>query len=212
MKGISQLALGAAFDLFQFWAGGTVAKRHLVLGHYSNQKRVLEVGCSVGNIAAVFPRDVHYLGVDTDEGAINYARRKFAHRPGFSFMSTDLRNLRFEQAFDFIVFSGIVHHLDDATAIGLIECSGNMLSPEGTVLVSDPIQPTSTDSTIIKLYRKLERGRYVRTLERLSALMTQPRNLEVVRRELHSVAALPFFKRPIVSNFGVLVLTPSVDT
>jgi len=55
MNPISQWAMPRAFELFQFSIGGTVAKRNLVLQYYSNQKRNLEAGCSVGNIAAAFP-------------------------------------------------------------------------------------------------------------------------------------------------------------
>ncbi len=54
MSPISQWIMPRAFELFQFSIGGTVAKRNLVLQHYSNQKRILEVGCSAGNIAAAF--------------------------------------------------------------------------------------------------------------------------------------------------------------
>ncbi len=55
MNPISQWIMPRAFDLFQFSIGGTVTKRNLVLQYYSNQKRILEAGCSVGNIAAAFP-------------------------------------------------------------------------------------------------------------------------------------------------------------
>ena len=54
MNPISQWVISRAFGLFQFSIGGPVAKRNLVLQYYSNQKRILDAGCSMGNIAAAF--------------------------------------------------------------------------------------------------------------------------------------------------------------
>lgn len=207
MNPISRWLMPRAFDLFQFSIGGTVAKRNLVRHYYSNQKRILEVGCSVGNIAAAFlGQNVEYVGMDIDEDAINYAAKKFRHHPGFSFICGDLCRQKFQRDFDFIVFSAVVHHLDNATATGLLEFSGDILSPQGVVLVSDPIQPRPTDSALIKLYRKMERGQYVRTLEGLSDIMTHLRGLTIVRQECQPVTALPFWSKPIVSYFGLFLL------
>ncbi|MFA6564730.1 MAG: class I SAM-dependent methyltransferase [Verrucomicrobiia bacterium] len=209
MNQVLQWMMPRAFELFQFSVGGTVAKRNLVLQYYSNQKRILEVGCSVGNIAVAFRgRGVEYVGIDTDESAINYATKKFRCHTGFSFICGDLCCQRFQHSFDFIVFSGILHHLDDAAATRLLEFSKESLSPQGVVLVSDPIQPRPEDSALIKLYRKMERGKYVRNLEELSGLLTNVIGLQILQQECQSVTALPFFSKPRVSYFGVFVLGP----
>ncbi len=55
MNPISQRVIYRAFGLFQFSIGSTAAKRNLVLQYYSNQKHILEAGCSTGNIVAAFP-------------------------------------------------------------------------------------------------------------------------------------------------------------
>jgi SAM-dependent methyltransferase len=207
MNPISQWIMPRAFDLFQFSIGGTVAKRNLVLQYYSNQKRILEAGCSVGNIAAAFlGRGVDYVGMDIDESAINYAAKKFRRHPGFSFICGDLCRQKFQHDFDFIVFSAVLHHLDDATATGLLEFSREILAPQGVVLVSDPIQPRPADSALIKLYRKMERGRYVRTLEGLSDLVAKLRGLRVIQQACPPVTALPFWSKPTVSYFGLFLL------
>jgi SAM-dependent methyltransferase len=207
MNPILQWVVPGTFDLFQLAIGGTVAKRNLVLQCHSNQQHILEVGCSVGNIAAAFPgRCVDYVGLDIDEHAIHYAREKFRRQPGFSFICGELCRQKFPHDFDFIVFSGVLHHLDDAAAATLLEFSQGILSANGTLVVSDPVQPRPTDGALIKVYRKLERGKHVRSFEDLSHLLEKLRGLRVVRRENPAVTGLPVFTRPIVSYFGLFLL------
>ena len=85
MKVLSQFLSPIAFDAFQFALGGTIAKRQLVLDVYSNQRRVLEIGCSTGNIASAFlDRDVDYTGVDIDGTAIEMELRLIMPRENSS--------------------------------------------------------------------------------------------------------------------------------
>jgi 2-polyprenyl-3-methyl-5-hydroxy-6-metoxy-1,4-benzoquinol methylase len=207
LTAISQWISPRAFELFQFWIGGTIAKRDLVLRYYSNQKRILEVGCSIGNIASAFRGlNVDYIGLDVDASAVDYAQRKFKRRGAFSFVCGNLWEHQFDHEFDYIVFSAILHHVDDVTAISHLEYCKKILSPRGTVLVSDPIRPRSTDSTLVKLYRKMERGQYVRTFEELSALIAKVQGLRVVEHTCQPVTALPFLSKPTVSYFGLFLL------
>jgi len=202
-----------AFDVFQFWLGCTVAKRKLVMLHYLNQKRILEVGCGTGNIAVAFlSRDVNYTGLDIDGAAIDYAKIKLGGKGGFSFICQELQNYSFESDFDFIIFSGVLHHVDDATALGMLEFSCSILSPEGVLLVSDPIEPGLNDSYIVKLYRKyFERGKYMRDLDALSNLLARVRGLRVVHHQCHGLGPFPIFSRPTVSNFAVFLLKPVIS-
>ena len=210
LSAIAQWISPRAFELFQFWIGGTVAKRDLVLQHYSNQKRILEVGCSIGNIAGAFRGlNVDYIGLDVDASAVDYARRKFKRCGAFSFVSGNLWEQQFDHEFDYIVFSAILHHVDDVTAISHLEYCKKILSPRGTVLVSDPIRPRSTDSTLIKLYRKMERGQHMRTFEELSALIAKVQGLRVVENTCQPVTALPFLSKPTVSYFALFLLEHS---
>jgi len=207
-----RLAMPWAFDVFQYWIGGTIAKRKLVLAKYTNQKRVLEIGCASGNIAPAFLHsDVDYTGLDIDRQAIAYATRKFARNRRFTFVCDELEKCTFDHDFDFIFFSGMLHHVDDAKAVAMLEFSAKLLSPDGVLLVSDPVTPRPSDNVIIKWYRKIERGQHVRTFEKLSALVSSLRGLRVLQKEYLPVTALPVFARPTVSHFGVYVLARSKD-
>ena len=195
------------FDVFQFFIGGTIAKRELVLGCYEHQPRVLEIGCSTGNIARAFIRHkVSYTGVDIDEPAIAYARAKFRKQANFRFLCGDMRVCDLPQPFDFILFSGVLHHLDDRAAREMLELCATLLAPGGCVCVSDPLKPREADGWLIKAYRKLERGENVMSWDQLSQLLSSVKKLQVVQSKMCPVTALPFGSRPVVSHFGVLLL------
>lgn len=212
MDGLALNITPRAFDLFQILFGCTAAKRRLVMRHYSNQHRVLEVGCATGNIAVAFlGRDVNYTGVDIDGAAVDFAARKFRRHAGFAFLRGEIQQQRFSRPFDFIVLSGVLHHVDDATALAMLECSGGLLAPAGTLLVSDPIEPRPEDSRLAKMYRKhLERGRHLRSVDELARLLAKARGLRVVRLECHGLAPFPIGSRPIVARFAVFRLQPHV--
>lgn len=196
-----------AFDVFQFCIGGTIAKRRLVMDRWSGQRRVLEVGCSTGNIASAFRgRDADYVGLDIDPAAIEWARRKFRKAARFSFVCSELHAYPFGQPFDFVIFSGILHHVDTPTARRLMEFSASLLLPGGVVVVSDPLRPEPGDSLLTRAYRKMERGEFVRSREELAQLLEGLSNLRVVRHVCEPVTALPVFRWPVVSTFGVFVL------
>ena len=101
----------------------------------------------------------------------------------------------------------MLHHVDDVTAISNLEYCKKILSPRGTVLVSDPIRPRSTDSTLVKLYRKMERGQSPCVyFQELSALIAKVQGLRVVEHTCQPVTALPFLSKPTVSYFGLFLL------
>lgn len=202
-----RIIMPKAFDLFQFWIGGTVAKRKLVLDKFTNQKHILEVGCSTGNIATAFLKhEVDYIGLDIDGAAIDFAKRKFIHKKNFSFVCNELQKQAFNKAFDFIIFSGVLHHVNDATATDMLEYSCQLRSPEGIVVVSDPIAQRPNDSALAKLYGKMERGKYVRSMDELSGLLGRLSSLRVTQQECHGVSPFPTGSIPTVAHFAVYLL------
>lgn len=81
--------------MMQKTIGGNECKSTLAIEYYRWQKRVLEIGCSVGNISAsfrVFP-DVAFTGIDIDRNAINLAKRRFSDAPNFRFSFISLEEL-----------------------------------------------------------------------------------------------------------------------
>jgi SAM-dependent methyltransferase len=69
---------------------------------------LLDVGCGTGDLLALLPPEVTYVGVDIAPSAIETAQRRFANRPNSQFFCTDFRNWREPVGdLDGIVWAGI---------------------------------------------------------------------------------------------------------
>jgi SAM-dependent methyltransferase len=199
-----------AFDVFQFWIGGTAGKRKLVAEQCHQCNRILEVGCSVGNIASVFlHRNIEYVGVDIDRAAIQYAQFKYRRKPNFSFVCADLRDANIQGLFDCIVFSAVLHHLNASDAKNILEFSKSLLADGGQIIVSDVLHTETTDNLLIRLYGKIERGQFVRTENELETLLNTLNGLVCVRQCQTRIPPLPFFSKPTCSLYSVYRLTKS---
>ena len=97
--------------LMQNTIGGNASKQALATEHYREQKRVLEIGCSVGNISEAFLAfpNVSFTGIDIDSFAIGLAKRRFRNAPNFKFTLSSLEELsRLGETFDYVLFAGCI--------------------------------------------------------------------------------------------------------
>lgn len=190
---------------FQYWIGGTVDKRRLCLRSYAGERRILEVGCSVGNIAQAFVsfQDVEYMGIDIDSRAIACAQRSFARNNNFRFICGDLAEFtRDSSCFDFVLFCGILHHVDDSLAIRLLQNVSNVATDRTPIVIVDPITPEKTDSWLVRHFIRVEQGKHVRSATALTGLLQNIRGLRLLNAQEFLVGATPFH-RPQVARFGV---------
>jgi SAM-dependent methyltransferase len=210
---ISQSRFPRAWEAFQYLVGGTVDKRKLLREHYRGERRILEVGCSVGNTAAAFVGlpDISYTGVDIDPAALNLARNRFARFPSFRFVCQDLlqpdasRPLAF--VFDLVFFAGVCHHLDARTCTALLERAPSLLAPDGRVVVVEPLLPRTDDPLLVRQFIRLEQGRHVLTGAAFERLLRGLEGLELCELGEHLVGATPW-SVPACARFGVYVLRP----
>src|SRR4051794_6084407 len=88
--------------------GGTRDKSALALRHYSNQTRIVEVGCSLGNLSDAYRKldGISYTGVDIDSSAIEIARQRFASQKNFQFEAVPVEELARRGAqYDYVVIA-----------------------------------------------------------------------------------------------------------
>ena len=212
MAFLTQSRFPRLWELFQYWAGASVGKRKMAISHLEKRhKRVLEVGCSVGNVGKVFfdLPGVHYTGIDIDPVVIARAKKKFVAKKNVEFLCEDLT--KFAQTgreFDYILFAGMLHHCDDATCAALLAAGCRLAGREGEIIVSEPFLPEPKDTLYMRLAAKLERGEFVRKKEELVALIYGLAFLEVEELTVHAVALTPFFARPVAAHFGVFRCRP----
>jgi SAM-dependent methyltransferase len=197
------------WNLFQYLIGGTIDKRRLCLNKFSGTGRVLEVGCSVGNIARAFTKypEVRYTGIDIDPGAIAYASSRFARYRNFDFLCEELgafakKGLRF----DYIMFAGCLHHIDDRECLEMLTEAVPMLDEGGTIVIVDPLLPRPDDPWLLHRYIKLEQGGHLRTGDEMLRLIGRLDGIGMPASDECIIGATPIGK-PLCARFGVYTLS-----
>ena len=121
----------------------------------SNIKKVLEVGCGVGAVAAHLARTHGYdvVGTDLDPEQIELAGRFNEKRWNLRFIEADTTLLPFEDdEFDLVLSMKVIHHIKNwQTALGEIR---RVLKPNGYHLFND-IALSSTTSGLLRILIKI---------------------------------------------------------
>jgi ubiquinone/menaquinone biosynthesis C-methylase UbiE len=153
-------------------------------------KRVLDLGCGVGDFAPYFAPRCDYVGIDFNESYIRVARSRHTG-PGVTFIEADVRDPQVvaRGPFDLIMMSGVLHHLPTADARSLIELIPPLLSPEGRFCAMEPVFAPDQSLTA-RLLLASDRGRYVRDEEGYVALFSS--FSEVRASVLHGVLRFPY--------------------
>jgi SAM-dependent methyltransferase len=144
---------------------------------------ILDIGCGTADILDYLPC-VDYWGFDINLAYIDQAKARFGVRGKFQcqeLKAADLDNL---MKFDIVLAIGLLHHLDDTTAVNTLVLAHRALKREGHLLTIDPcIEPGQ--NPIARFLVTHDRGQHVRTSEGYAALVSsifmQPR-VEVIHR------------------------------
>jgi 2-polyprenyl-3-methyl-5-hydroxy-6-metoxy-1,4-benzoquinol methylase len=175
MPFLSQSNFPRLWLLFQYLVGTTAEKRRLAILNYKGQKKILEIGCSVGNVSQIFSqfKDVEFTGIDIDNNALSFARSRLASLPNFKFRNVSLSELaQSGEKFDYILFANILHHVDDKVAFTLLKDVQALLSSGASLIVMEPEKIRDDYNLILRLYYKLELGQFRRHKNELTNLIT----------------------------------------
>jgi hypothetical protein len=96
--------------------------------------------------------------------------------------------------------------MDDVTAKWNIMFSKSLLREDGRIFVSDPLLPRESDHHLVRLYGKIERGRFLRDADHLQRLIEELNGLTIISRHVHPVSPYPILTKPVVAHFAVYVL------
>ena len=125
-----------AWGISQLLIGADEGKQRL---HFETLKpspgaKILDVGCATGNASEIF-KDYAYTGIDVEPDRIRYAQRTY--RPG-EFAVMDATALRWPAgAFDQILVTGVLHHLEDDVVDRILAEMRRVLAPGGRALVME---------------------------------------------------------------------------
>ena len=196
--------------LMQNTIGCNASKQALATEHYCGQKRVLEIGCSVGNVSAAFRAfpNVAFTGIDIDENAIALAKRRFRNDHNFSFSLSSLEDLsRRGATFDYVLFAGMLHHVDDNTGLQLLRDAVKCTASGGRLVIYEPEAVRPSDGWFFRFfYACFEQGVFLRSREDLQRLVERA---GITLQSVEDRMAYPgIVTRPYVGRFNLLVGKP----
>jgi SAM-dependent methyltransferase len=149
------------YELWSSLVGGERGRSSVVRDHVRPRTgaRVLDLGCGPGELVDHLG-EVRYVGVDVNDAYIARARHTFGDRAEFrvgdaTSLDDDLRD------FDLVLAFGVIHHLDDESALRLIGGAKAALSPGGRFVSVDPAVILD-DRSAARLLVSWDRGDHVR--------------------------------------------------
>ena len=106
------------------------------VSNFTMNKNVLEIGCSSGELAAIYSENARrYTGVDLSDAAIQIAKEKSLKN--CEFIECDAHSLPFpDNSFDLIVVNSLLHHLDLTRAVSEIK---RVLAEDGRFAYREPL-------------------------------------------------------------------------
>ena len=167
------LAFPATYRLFSSIVGGHAARSFYVEKYVRPRDgdKILDIGCGPGDILEYLPR-VEYLGFDMNQKYIENATKRFGNRGTFVCKKLSRELSEELSAFDIILATGILHHLDDDEAIQLFELAISTLNPGARLVTLDGCY-VKGQSWLSTLILSKDRGKYVRTKDEYMSLASK---------------------------------------
>jgi 2-polyprenyl-3-methyl-5-hydroxy-6-metoxy-1,4-benzoquinol methylase len=161
------------YMLFETVVGGVRTRRLCIQQYLAIPKgaRILDIGCGPGYVAAFVPHST-YVGYDVERKYIEYAQRRYSSLGTFNHGEYNRQELKKYEPFDFVMMNGLLHHVDDATALDLLQLAMDSLNPGGKVLCFDGgLHPKQT--VFARYVVKEDRGKFVRSPEAYEKLAVE---------------------------------------
>ena len=166
-SGIRSLLSNPAFyDWFQNLMGarkGRIELSELYIRPFSGMK-ILDIGCGTARILDFLPQTVDYHGFDLSQKYIDQAISCYSDRGIFKCELVEDSTFHNCQSFDLVLAVGVLHHLDDKSALNLLKLANSVLKIGGRLVTLDPCFD-GQQNPIAHFLVSCDRGQNVRTGE-----------------------------------------------
>tara|TARA_B100001778_G_scaffold278698_1_gene242745 strand:+ start:109 stop:738 length:630 start_codon:yes stop_codon:yes gene_type:complete len=154
------------FNSFERMMGVNKTRETLVREYIRPNKNslVLDIGCGTGDFRNFLPEDLTYIGIDTSNKYIEFAKKKkFKNSKFYCCGINEISNITDIQKskFDIIISIGVIHHLDEKLFNDLVEKSFSVLNNDGYLVTYDPVFKDK-QNRISRFLIENDRGEYVR--------------------------------------------------
>jgi SAM-dependent methyltransferase len=158
----SLLLLPAAYNLHSRIAAPKARKRRFVenILKIKSGSRVLDIGCGTAPLLK-YMQDVTYVGFDVSSKYIEQAKRTYSGNATFYHRALTHKVVADHEPFDFVMATGVVHHLSDTEAETLFAVAHAALTVGGRLVTCDGAF-VSGQNPIAHLLLKLDRGQFIR--------------------------------------------------
>lgn len=153
------------YETFQRIMGATKARSKLFsefIEPYSVES-VLDIGCGPASILAYLP-EVDYYGFDISESYIAKASEKYGDKGTFFAKHITDEDIDGLPKFDFVLLSGVLHHVDDETAVHILKLAKKALKPKGRVVAIDGCL-VDGQNPVARFLINQDRGQNIKTEE-----------------------------------------------
>ena len=180
------LAHPSIYLAYQYIVGGIRARKRCISEHVKPTEglTVLDIGCGPGYAIESFSEPT-YFGFDISPEYIEYANRKFNPPGKFFCQYFDEATLNWLPKIDVVLLMGVIHHLDDESAVQLLSLIKRVMSPSGKLYALDGCYQKG-QSSIDKYFLDKDRGEHLRQEPAYTALATKvfPKVKGTVRKDL----------------------------
>lgn len=153
----------AVYDLFQTLMGADRIRRELVSEHIRPVEgmRLLDIGCGTARILDYLP-PLTYHGFDLSQEYIDEALARYPGRGTFRCAMVEEATLQGEPSYDLVLAVGVLHHLDDESALQLMRLAKAALKEGGRLVTIDPCFDHA-QNPIARFLVSRDRGQNVRS-------------------------------------------------
>jgi SAM-dependent methyltransferase len=176
----SALSMSWVFGAYQHLVGAPGCHRRFIESYVRPKAgdRIVDLGCGTGASLEHLPQNVSYVGVDLSQQYIDAARTRF---PRARFLCSDVLNVDLSPyvPFDLAMAFGVLHHLDDSAAGGLVDLARRVVRRGGLLVTIDPCR-VAGQPFVAKMLIDNDRGRHIRDAEGYKGLFAPRGEVETV--------------------------------